>query len=89
LALRGDTQRPCHAAQECDEVAPSHVNCPSRTSLPKGSVVRHSKIAPPMTGSGQNLPSRSAPACLLPPNADIAKFAGRGAQEAKKSMAMR
>src|SRR6516164_3684678 len=24
-------------------------NCPSRTSLPKGSVVRHSKIGPPMT----------------------------------------
>ena len=26
-------------------------------SLPKGSVVRHSKIAPPMTGSGQTRPS--------------------------------
>jgi hypothetical protein len=24
-------------------------NCPSRTNLPKGSVVRHSKIGPPMT----------------------------------------
>jgi hypothetical protein len=36
-----------------------------------------------MSLEGQIPTPRSAPACLLPPNADIAMFAGRAAQEAK------
>jgi hypothetical protein len=41
-------------SKHCDEVAPFHANCPSRTKPIKGSVVRHSKVAPPMTLLGHS-----------------------------------
>jgi hypothetical protein len=45
---RGERPRDGRAAKECDEVAPSDAKS-RKQSLPKGSVVRHSKISPPMT----------------------------------------
>ena len=44
LRTRGERPRRRRAAQECDEVAPSHVNLARGQSLSKGSVVRHNKI---------------------------------------------
>jgi hypothetical protein len=41
---RAASGQAANAAEECDEVAPSHAKLPVRDSLPKGSVVRHSKI---------------------------------------------
>jgi hypothetical protein len=40
-------------------------------------LLRCESLEPPMSQLGQILTPRSAPACLLPPNADIAMFAGR------------
>jgi hypothetical protein len=40
---------------------------------------------PAMTELGQTLPPRSVPACLLPPNADIALLAGRAAPRGRAS----
>src|SRR5262249_10107149 len=51
LRARRERPRSC-AAEECDEVTPSHANCPSGQSLPKGGVVRHSKIGGSMTAVG-------------------------------------
>jgi hypothetical protein len=40
-----------------------------------------------LTAVRHNLPARSAPACLLPPNADIAMFAGRAAPSKRRASA--
>src|SRR5262249_28723328 len=64
---------------ECDEVAPSHAKIARRgQSLPKGSIVRHSKIGPPMTAMGHERPRGSKPrddACpLRPESGQVAPF---------------
>ena len=51
--LRARRERPCGAtAEQCDEVASSHEIARRGRSLPKGSVVRHSKVKALMTAVG-------------------------------------
>src|SRR5215468_3444431 len=47
--LRARGERPCdgHAAQECDEFAPSHAKLPVKDEPTRGSVVHHTKFLPP------------------------------------------
>jgi hypothetical protein len=82
LRLRGKRPRRRCAAEQGDELAPSH-ELPSEeardlsTSLDDEGAVHRSEIFPLMSVRGQILTPRSAPTCLLPPNADIALLAGR------------
>src|SRR5262245_61080536 len=56
---------------------------PLRGRVDRIGIPQRKKTELPTAAMGQNLTPRSAHACLLPPNADIAMFAGRVAQEAK------
>jgi hypothetical protein len=55
--LRTRPKRPRrYAAEERDEITPSHPNCPVGLKHTKDGIVRPSKITPPMTVLGQSRP---------------------------------
>src|SRR5437016_3306263 len=54
LRARHERPRDRCAAEECDEVAPSHANCPSRTKPTKGQRCASQQNCPANVAVGQN-----------------------------------